>query len=186
MSPPENIQGILISRDPTSAFIEPYRTQKKNKGLCQFNAPPKWLYSRILSYMKYSSNSPEAEKLCNFLNLNCYWTHFHKCPTIKGDKSLQFSYTHGEACADAWLDNEYSTYNLNGKILILLGQDLRKYYQARKDNLQIFKNNSVICFPHQSSANVGNGWSWNPKMPEDNKNKKAVKNAINELLVHLR
>jgi len=185
MSPPENIQGILISRDPTSAFIEPYRTQKKNEGLFQFNAPPKWLCCRIQSFMKYSINSPELEKIRNFLNWNCYWTHFHKCPTIKGVKNLQFSYKHGKMCADQWFDNECTTYDLNGKILILLGQDLKKYFRECKEDHQIFRNNHVICLPHPSSANVGNGWSWNLKMPEDDENKKSVKAAINELLMRL-
>lgn len=117
-----------------------------------------------------------------FLNLDCYWTHFHKRPTIKGEKDLRFSYNHGEICAGNWFDYEYSTYNLNGKILILLGQDLQRYYREHKRDHPIFGNNHVICLPHPSPANVGSGWSWNPNKPEGNENKKMIISAIEKLV----
>ncbi|MGA2161531.1 MAG: hypothetical protein ABSG28_04945 [Methanoregula sp.] len=182
MPSPKNIQGILISRDPTTDFIEPYKHYDHDKGLFQYKeAPPTWLYNRILSFMKYGSNSHESIYLRNFLNSNCYWTHFHKCPTLKGDKDFHFSYKHGKECAGFWFDYEYSTYNLNGKILILLGQDLKKYYDENPDN-QLFKNNTVFFLPHPSGINMGSGWSWNPNKPEGDVYKKEIKKTIEELM----
>jgi len=182
ISPPKDIQGILISRDPTSAFIEPYKNYKLDEGLFTFNeAPPIWLYVHIQSFMKYKPNSHEAIKLCNFLNSNCYWTHFHKCPTIKGHKDLRFSYQHGKTCAGFWFDHEYSKFNLNGKILILLGRDLERYHQENTDH-QLFRNNTVFCLPHPSGVNMGRGWSWNPNKSEGDKDKKVIKGTIEELI----
>lgn len=185
--PPKNIQGILISRDPTSEFKKSYEDYKQSPfkqslGICHIgSAPPRWLCNRILSFMKYEPNSHEATILCNFLNFNCYWTHFHKCPTVKGDKKYHFSYEHGATCAGNWFDYEYTQHYLNGKILILLGQDLKKYYHENPES-PLLKNNTVFFLPHPSGANMGNGWSWNPNKPEGDKDRMDVTDSIKQLI----
>jgi len=135
--------------------------------------------------MKYEPDSLNTRLLCNFFNSNCYWTHFHKCPTKKGDKNYHFSYEHGEICAGNWFSYEQSTYNLTGKILILLGQDLKRYYRENPDNPLFTNNTQVVFLPHPSGANMGNGWSWNPNKPDRDKDRNDVKAAIKKLISYI-
>jgi len=74
--PSENLKGCIISRDSTSDFIEPLSKYKQGEGNLQFeNAPPMWLCNRIWHFTE--PNRKEMKKLRDFLNIQCYWTHFH-------------------------------------------------------------------------------------------------------------
>src|SRR5208337_1731034 len=78
--PSHIIKGCIISHDPTFEFVVPLKGYQKGGGNFQFNAPPKWLSERIQYFMGFKLDSIEMRELNTFLNLQCYWTHFHKCP----------------------------------------------------------------------------------------------------------
>jgi len=169
--PSDDIRGCIISRDPTSAFINPRKKPIITRGNFNFSkgkVPPKWLYERIQSFRGFPPDSVEAKKLSTFFDLNCYWTHFHKCPTDKQGKGYpRFSYPNGKICADRWFEFECTENKLNDKILILLGRDVERYFQERPDH-PLLKSEHVFFLPHPSTANCGNGWSWNKcKLPND-------------------
>ncbi|MHB8164720.1 MAG: uracil-DNA glycosylase family protein [Methanoregula sp.] len=181
--PSENLNGCIISRDPTSDFIGPLNGYKKEKGNLQFNAPPRWLCQRIQYFMGYESNSAEMNKIRNFLDNQCYWTHFHKCPTSKNDRQFpNFSHANGEICAERWFNHEFLKLNFKKKIIILLGRDLQSYYLTKMESYQFLQDNHVIILPHPSGANCGIGWSWNKNKPADDKNKIQIKEEIDRLL----
>jgi hypothetical protein len=188
LSPPsDNIKGCIISRDPTSAFIKPWREHKNERGNFQFGeAPPKWLFERIQYFMGFELDPTDIKKLKTFLDMNCYWTHFHKCPTDKqGIDCPRFSYFNGERCADRWFEFEFTKYNLNDKILILLGRDLERYFQNNPDN-PLLKSNRVFYLPHPSMANCGKGWSWNKNKAPNDTNFIKLSNQLNELISRIK
>jgi hypothetical protein len=179
--PSDLLKGCIISRDPTFEFIAPLKKYKNGGGNFQFNAPPLWLYERIQYFTGFEPGSDEMKKLKTFLNLQCYWTHFHKCPTNKNEHDFRFKYSNGERCADIWFNSEVLKYNLKQKIVVLLGRDLQTYFQ-RNSNHQLLQNNHVIYLPHPSSVNCGTGWSWNKDKPSDDKYKIQVEEEIDKLL----
>ena len=189
--PSDKIRGCLISRDPTYAFLDPlekYRQlptdQRVNLWL---NAPPCWLCNKIRVFMNFPENSPEIIKLRDFLNHECYWTHFHKCPTYKpikkddqnrfGEKKQYyppFRYSAAKSCANRWFEFEFNKYGLKDKIIITLGRDTEKFFNQWSILQLGEKSNQVISLPHPSDANCGNGWSWN-------KNSKQKEFIVNEI-----
>ncbi|WP_292548195.1 uracil-DNA glycosylase family protein [Methanoregula sp.] len=181
-APSENLKGCIISRDPTSDFIDPLNGYKAGKGNLQFDAPPKWLCQRIQYFMGNDLSSTDMNKIHKFLDNQCYWTHFHKCPTSKKDKKYpRFSFPNGKTCADRWFNHEFLKYNLKHKIIILLGRDLQSYFK-NMESRHLLQDNTVIYLPHPSRANCGNGWSWKKnKLPED-RNQKEIENKIFRLL----
>lgn len=199
--PPDQIKGCIISRDPTSDFLGLLDEYNKNfpqkSGNLFFKAPPFWLYGKIQRFMGLDQHSSEMKKLCRFLDCDCYWTHFHKCPTQKNVKrdisnsgrkpGLEentyppFRYSTGELCANKWFEYEFDKFQLHQKIVIVLGRDLQKYFSKRPDaNKQIQDN--FIFLPHPSPANCGSGWSWNVNKSEDDPIRKSIEENINKLL----
>jgi len=177
-APSENLKGCIISRDPTSEFIGPLNGYKTGVGNLQFDAPPKWLCQRIQYFMENDLSSTEMDKIRKFLDNQCYWTHFHKCPTSKKDKIFpRFSFSNGKVCADRWFNHEFLKHNLKHKIIILLGRDLQSYFK-NMESRQLLQDNTVISLPHPSRANCGNGWSWN----RNSEQRGDINDEINRLL----
>jgi len=179
--PSDMLKGCIISRDPTFNFIEPLKGYQKERGNFQFCAPPKWLYERIQYFMGFEPDSDEMERLKTFLDLQCYWTHFLKCPTNKNEHKFRFKYSNGEKCADIWFNREVIRYNLNQKIIILLGRDLQRYFQ-RNSHHQLLQNEHVIFLPHPSPINCGAGWSWNKGKSSEDKHRIQIEEGIKKLL----
>lgn len=193
--PSDKIRGCLISRDPTSAFLDPLEKYQQlpleQKGNLWLDAPPRWLCKKIGLLMDFDENSPELIKLRDFLNYECYWTHLHKCPTCKPIKkdSLNrlddkkqcyppFRYSTAKSCADRWFEIEFNEYGLKDKIIITLGRDVEKYFnQWSRQHLSEISN-QVISLPHPSDANCGNVWSWN----KNSEQKEFIVNAITRFL----
>ena len=181
--PSDTVKGCIISRDPTSEFINPPQEYNEGDGNFQFNrAPPKWLSERIRSFMGSKISFSEMEKLNNFLNFQCYWTHFHKCPTSKTDKKYpRFTYHNGEKCANIWFNREVLKHGSNQKVVILLGKDLERYFQ-RNGQHQLLQNEQVIFLPHPSPINCGNGRSWNKNKLLTDPNRIEIENRVKKLL----
>jgi hypothetical protein len=198
--PSDQIKGGIISRDPTSDFIGPlkeYKINPRKRGNLLFDAPPRWLCDRIQHFMNLKQDSFEMKKLCPFIDCECYWTHFHKCPTQKNvkrdftitdrrpriaeDTYPPFRYSNGKLCANKWLDYEFDKFQLHQKIVILLGRDLQKYFMERPDANKLIQDN-FIFFPHPSSANCGRGWSWNVNKPKTDSIQISIEKNIKKLL----
>lgn len=89
--PPQNnpLIGMIISRDPTTAFISHYNDAKsKNlllwrENLFDTNGIPKWTYDKIASfnrkYMEGALSEEELKKITNTIFNSVYWGHLHKC-----------------------------------------------------------------------------------------------------------
>lgn len=193
--PSKEIRGCLISRDPTSDFLNKLTEYKQlsteNKGILWFNAPPCWLFTKIEKIIKRSSesfpNKTKLPELQNFLNYECYWTHLHKCPT-KPQKNLNqyeqginsieenypsFRFPTAKYCADNWFKPEFDKYNLNDKIIITVGRDVEKYFNSWSNNCGL-DSKRIINFPHPS----GRCRSWN----QNSDQKERITDEINRLL----
>jgi hypothetical protein len=196
--PTEEIRGCLISRDPTSRFIGPLQCYRScyfdRKGLFCFNAPPRWLYSRIEYFLDPSERSETNMKnLYHFLDRQCYWTHLHKCPTRKkpditeknssmylseGRIFPRYSYPTGRSCAKRWFACEFAKYHLESKIIITLGRDVQRFFTEWSECHFPMKKLIIINLPHPSGANCGNEWSWNRNCRRN----KDVKESIHQLI----
>lgn len=174
--PPQNnpFIGMIISRDPTTAFIPyyndakiPYYNDAKSKGLSLWrenlfnsNAIPDWIYKRIEYFnRKYMENSLSNDELANFrktLFNSVYWTHLHKCCTDKpGEASLKFSRKNAGYCADRWLSSEIeSTASDNIRFIITLGKDVERWFEKNGSNILKNKNIHLYHLPHPSGANM--------------------------------
>lgn len=191
----KQIDGCIISRDPTYKFLEVLDKLEDNRseysGNFCFNAPPKWLYQRIEYFMDSSLPSSEIEKLTDFLNFRCYWTHLHKCATKKKTENRNgliseteyppFAYQTAEYCANAWMKSEFEKHRLRDKIIITLGRDVEKYFKQGHGKSLLTRNDSLICLPHPSRANCGSIWSWNKKCRESESISGEIKNLISRI-----
>jgi len=187
--PPDKIRGCLISRDPTYKFwtkVETYKQVPSDQrgNLCFKNSPPEWLFKKIV---KFDITSEEKKNLEIFLHRECYWTHFHKCPTksrnnedINQDEMndlkedcQQFKYSIGESCANLWFKSEFDKYNLNDKIIIALGSDVKKFFTSWSNSHNLDPE-KIFYLPHPS----GRCRLWN----ENSDQKEHIKYEINRLL----
>jgi hypothetical protein len=199
--PSDCIRGCIISRDPPSAFLEPLRMYKRSypgmRGNLLLDAPPRWLCERIQEFTGLGRESPGIRRLAHFLNCECYWTHFHKCPTEGKERKEgagpgagragfpPYSYETAEKCADAWFRYEFERYQIRNKIVIILGRDIHKYFFTSRRASDLLTGNDVYYFPHPSPANMGNGWSWNMNKPGNDPDRICLENKVNRLLARL-
>lgn len=169
---PEKILGMIISRDPTTRFINNYLSARSetsylwNKTLMNVQAPPQWLINKIKTfndkYMdgKHTDDTTIFEKI---LVNNFYWTHLHKCCTDKNEKdfdALMFKSSNGTLCANTWLLNEITdAKNSGARIMICLGKDVEAFIQPLKSTIS-GQGYEIFYLPHPSSANNG---KWYPK-----------------------
>jgi len=181
--PPNEIVGIIISRDPTTEWIENgyedakgKSDDKRRKELFE-TAIPRILIDRICNYI----DAKNLEILKKTIYQKVYWTHLHKCFTDKKEKkSLKFKYRNAQECADKWLTKELNTaISNNTKFIIALGGDVQKWISEwREDYHERSKNLKVIYLPHPSPANVGNYSSWSLQA----RDREKIERRINELL----
>jgi len=86
-----DLRGVIISRDPTTCFINSYNeASKKSDEECRRDlmrddkrVPINTIIDRI---EKVYRSEGTRENLSNFLLYNCYWTHLVKCCTIFASK----------------------------------------------------------------------------------------------------
>jgi hypothetical protein len=173
-----DLKGVIISRDPTTGFLELYNeASKKNDEECRKDlmsakgVPVKTIIDRIA---KVYPNEVTRDNLSNFLLKNCYWTHLLKCCTYSSRKNEIKSITFHEACQtgcvehcnEQWLLRELNLIceQPDVEVIILLGADVTKsvYRLLSINNKEKWKrsryqNCSLIPLPHPSRAN---GASW--------------------------
>lgn len=181
--------GVIISRDPTTAFIEPYM-EARNKTpegwhnqLMTSKAPPQWLIGQISTFdRKYLDNqyTTEIERLKEVMENNVYWTHIHKCCTDKQSiVAPRFKTKNAELCADKWLKDELSdAIGQGAKFVICVGKDAKSWVEEWKTDSEA-KSVQVFYLPHPSGAANG---AWNPK---DKAKMTALKSAITGLLTSI-
>ena len=181
---PRRLQGVLVSRDPTIAFIEPYLNARDNliegwrHSLMAADAPPQWLVARVAEFDRKYMDGRHAfhlKKLGKVLEDNVYWTHLHKCCTDKaGKEAFPFSYENAYICGSCWLSRELSdAVALGAKFVLCLGTDVERFMYGREapEKEQV----TVLCLPHPSGAAMG---AWNPK---NSMRRERIADTIDEL-----
>jgi hypothetical protein len=178
-----DLRGVIISRDPTTGFIELYKNaSKKSDEECRRElmgdkgVPVNTIIDRI---EKVYQSKGTRKNLSNFLLNNCYWTHLLKCCTYSSRKSDIESISFHKACLDGckdccskqWLSRELDLICEQPDIeaIILLGADVTKtvYRLLSIKNKetwhksQPYRGCKLIPLPHPSRAN---GASWAPPM----------------------
>jgi hypothetical protein len=178
--PPDEILGVIISRDPTTDWLTKYRKNRENRKRLFETAIPGQLIERIEKFTR-----EDVSYLREFLNQYVYWTHLHKCFTDKSGKtSIKFKPKNANECADAWLGEELNiAINDKTKFIIALGKDVQKWIGEWQEDCCRNKNIKIIYLPHPSRANVGRYLSWYPK---ESKNKERIKKRIDNLLQLIR
>lgn len=180
--------GIIISRDPTIAFIDPYYEARQNSPegwhskLMIVPAPPQWLIRQIATFdKKYLDNQhvTEIEHLKVIMKDNIYWTHLHKCCTDKSsEKAPSFKTKNARLCADQWLRQELSdAIGQGAKFIICVGKDAEAWVSEWEKGAGT-KDIQVFYLPHPAGAANG---AWNPKNEEKMKKLKATIENLLEL-----
>lgn len=177
---PNNCIGMIISRDPTTAFI-PYYSKARTlelplwrQELFNSHAIPQWLCDRIAVFnQKYMQGQLSDDVLIRFRNSiseNVYWTHLHKCCTDKrGEHSLKFKPENADICADRWLRYELQAAIPKGEIqqdlqfIVTLGKDVERWFLKEKNANLVDSGIRIYHLPHPSRANMA---SWYPKDEE--------------------
>jgi|SRR5271157_326543 len=182
-----SIQGVIISRDPTTAFIEPYLLARLisqedwHHKLMTADAPPQWVIKQIETFNQkyleedYKANIGQLKKL---MENNIYWTHLHKCCTDKSAKEApSFNAKNARLCANKWLDKELKeAIDAGAEFIICVGNDARSWLQEWESGQDKTKIIPIFYLPHPSGAANG---AWNPK---DIKKLDDLKNTIESLL----
>lgn len=174
---PNKLLGIIISRDPTTEFIEVYQKAKTNENSFEWHqlmiedAPPQWLINKIILFNEKHLNgdyNKEIESLKAIVKDNLYWTHFHKCCTDKN--GIKFKHSNGVKCAKKWLWKEIlESKALGAKIIICLGKDVESYIKPKEKALPGIR---IYYLPHPSGVNT-NKSSWYPKTDSELETLKA-------------
>jgi len=178
--------GVIISRDPTTAFIAPYMEARQeppdiwHHRLMTAKAPPQWLIGQISVFnRKYldSQFTTEIGRLKEIIENNVYWTHLHKCCTDKSSRAApRFKTKNARLCAGRWLRQELSgAIEQGAKFIVCVGKDagawVMEWEKATGAN-----GIPVYYLPHPSGAASG---AWNPK---DEGKMKELKSSIIGLL----
>ncbi len=168
---PNQLLGVIISRDPTTAFIEPYINARNmslegwHHELMTVPAPPQWLIGQIATFnRKYLDDKyvAEIERLKDVMENNIYWTHYHKCCTDKQSiEAPKFMTKNARLCADQWLNQElYDAIGEDAKFIICVGNDVKAWVSEWEKNNPTANNIQIFYLPHPSGAAIG---AWNPK-----------------------
>jgi hypothetical protein len=171
---PNSLLGVIISRDPTTAFIQPYigARAKSLDGwhhqLMTVPAPPQWIIGQISTFnRKYldSKYTVEIVRLNEIMVNNVYWTHLHKCCTDKSSKEApKFKTKNAQLCANQWLRQELSDAIVDGvKFIICVGNDAKAWLQEWENSAPEATGIQIFYLPHPSGAANG---AWNPKDDE--------------------
>ncbi len=189
--PPQKHQfiGIIISRDPTTAFIPFYNEAKEmdfrkwREHLFATNAIPRWVCKKVekfsSEYMAVPLSNEELENFRKTLYNSVYWTHLHKCCTDKHkEQSLNFRWKNALYCSDRWLKPEIeSALREDIRFIITLGKDVERWFDDTGYEILSGRNITVYNLPHPSGANNG---SWFSK---DKKKRKVLEEKIRELVM---
>lgn len=157
--PPDKIEGVLISRDPTIAFYEDtYEKNINNRAQLFTEGVPSALIKKIYIFMKDKFSEDDKRNLEQVMNNRVYWTHLLKCPTDSSGKiTLRFSKKHAETCADKWLNEELSAIiKDNPKLFIItLGNEVKEWINKwKKKNENGCKEIKVFNLIHHSNQNI--------------------------------
>jgi hypothetical protein len=105
--------------------------------------------------MGYEEKSTELIRIRDFLNRECYWTHLRKCPTCRlaAKQNCKYGYhafdfARAELCADSWFEKEFPMDQLDGKVIILLGRDVKRYFSQLLLQHPYIDWSRVIALPH--------------------------------------
>jgi len=171
--PPDEITGIIVSRDPTTNWL--YHHLKGNKDLLFASAIPLTLLKQILIFMKNRIDENTMKSLSNTIFHKTYWTHLHKCQTdITNQASIPFNNKNASICADNWLDKELSyTINDKTKFLIALGNDVQNWNELNEQGI------TIIALPHPSGNN-NSMWYRSEKIDQNKIN--STEFQINQLI----
>ena len=159
--PPDEILGVIISRDPTIGWYSKYTDIKKNyeeetvRTKLFETAIPNSLKNQIEFFMKESLDKNSLDCLFDTLFQKVYWTHLHKCFTDStGKQSLKFDVKNANQCANKWLKEElfYAIGNKT-KFLIVLGKEAQSWVKKWKETDGRNQNIKVINLLHPSPQN---------------------------------
>lgn len=159
--PPDEILGILISRDPTIRWYNIYTTvknkYKKDTARIELfkTAIPNSLKRQIEFFMNERIDKKDMNCLFDTLFQKVYWTHLHKCSTdTSGKHSLRFKVENANRCADKWLEEElhYAIGN-ETKFLIVLGKEAQNWVRKWRRNKGRGQHIKVINLLHPSGQN---------------------------------
>ncbi|MCK4403603.1 MAG: hypothetical protein KAW02_00810 [candidate division Zixibacteria bacterium] len=142
--PPDEILGIMISRDPTVRWLPQYEKYEGNREkLFETEAIPKLLIRRIAGFMKNYLTENDKEGLYATISQKTYWTHLHKCFTGAPKKGFtEFKHANAIKCADQWLSGELDhIINDKPKFILALGKDVEDWVKGwrekRKTEIEI-------------------------------------------------
>lgn len=177
--PPEEVLGIIISRDPTIDWLYRYLKNESDKNVRRkilfSSAIPLSLLTKLLIFMR-NNHLDENDKKCLFYVIfqKTYWTHLHKCLTDTNDKvSIKFKPKNANECAEQWLTKELElAINKKTRFIIALGKDVQTWVQKWKQEKN--KNIKVLNLPHPSGQN-------NPIWYRSTKCKQKIKETEKEI-----
>jgi hypothetical protein len=192
--PPQDrpLAGMIISRDPTTAFIQYYNEARSmplpewREHLFHCNAISDWTFDKIERFnrkcMKVPLSPEDLENFRNTLFHSVYWTHLHKCCTDKRKVDSQnFRGKNARLCADRWLKSEIEYASRGGiRFIITLGRDVERWFDRTGNEILFGSTIKVYHLPHPSGANNG---SWFPK---DERKRKALEEKIREFVLNCR
>ncbi|MBN2487952.1 MAG: hypothetical protein JXA98_02885 [Methanosarcinaceae archaeon] len=155
--PPEEIVGIIVSRDPTVDWLYGHFRREEDENILHdvlfASAIPLSVITKILIFMRGRIDESTEKELFEILFHKTYWTHLHKCQTdVTNNISTEFKAKNANTCADKWLTEELQ-FAITGdtRFIISLGADVRKWVQKwEKDN---GKGIALINLPHPSGQN---------------------------------
>jgi len=157
--PPEEILGIIISRDPTVDWLYDNLNKETDKNLRRkilfASAIPLSLLTKLQIVMRGMGGRIDEkgkERLFDAIFRKVYWTHLHKCPTDSKSNESKFTPTNASECANTWLEKELdlAIYTKNTKFVIALGNDVKKWVVEdwkKKGDIEL------IFLPHPSGRN---------------------------------
>ena len=157
--PPDEILGIIISRDPTAdwwyfyKYLKTYPHEDIRRKMLFSSAIPLSLINKVLIFMKERIKENDEKNLFDLIFNKVYWTHLHKCFTDSTKDSLKFRGKNAKKCANKWLKDELrlTMANNDTKFIIALGNDVQRWLEGWK------KTNGadieIIKLPHPSGQN---------------------------------
>lgn len=180
---PEEIFGILISRDPTVKWLDKgyrrawkiYKEQSNAENLRNElfrTAIPKKLKEQISKFIVGPSESAQLKCLFTIIDTKVYWSHLHKCFT----DGIKYKCTNSTRCADKWLKEELrlAMADNNIKFIIALGNNVQEWLEGWRRNNRI--DMEIINLLHPSDNN-NRYWSRSKK----NKYRKKIEETEEQI-----
>lgn len=150
--PPKNPKILLISRDPTVAFIPIYEhfqayEEERRRRMLFTSAIPLSLIVQITKFLRKGNEDTKENKKALFKLYDVsYWTHLHKCPTDLGNNPfIRGGWKKAIICANKWLKEEIATFAKETQLIVCLGRHVEKWVNENK-----IEN---IYLPHPSPRN---------------------------------